>query len=121
MKKGSRIVLYRDSKFDANNFRQVLKDCLHEVNREDVGSSEFNERVETLLNEHAAIKKNVRANDGSFMTEVLRKAIYTRTNLCNRYNKIKSQAAVGILSTQGSIKWPYAIITLFTAYANSIN
>ena len=67
-------------------------DCLHEVNREDVGFSEFNDRIETVLNEHAPIKKKyVRANDGPFMTKALRKAIYTRTNLRNRYNKNKSQ------------------------------
>ena len=37
MKKGPRIVLYRDySTFDANNFRQALKDYLHEVQREKV-------------------------------------------------------------------------------------
>ena len=35
MKRGLRIVLYRDySKFDANTFRQALKDYLNEVNRE---------------------------------------------------------------------------------------
>ena len=92
MKRGPRIVLYRDySKFDKNNFRQALKDCLHVVNREDVGFSEVNDRIETVLNEHASHKKYVRANDGPFMTKALRKAIYTRTNLRNRYNKNKSQ------------------------------
>ena len=91
--RGPRIVLYRDySKFDKNNFRQALKDCLHWVNREDVGFSEFNDRIETALNVHAPIKKKyVRANDGPFMTKALRKAIHTRTNLRNRYNKNKSQ------------------------------
>ena len=93
MKRGPRIVLHRGySKFDKNNFRQALKDCLHEVNREDVGFSEFNDRIETVLNEHMPIKKKyVRANDGSFMIKALRKAIYTRTNLRNKYNKNKSQ------------------------------
>ena len=62
------------------------------MNREDVGFSEFNDRIEMVLNEHAPIKKKyVRANDGPFMTKALRKAIYIRTNLRNRYNKNKSQ------------------------------
>ena len=93
MRRGPRIVLYRDySKFDKNNFRQALKDCLHEVTREDVGFSEFNDRVETVLDEHAPIKKKYGcANDGPFMTKVPRKAIYTRTNLRNIYNNNKSQ------------------------------
>ena len=44
MKRGPRIVLYRDySKFDKDSFRQALRDCLHEANREDVGFSEFND------------------------------------------------------------------------------
>ena len=45
-----------------------------------------------MLNEHAPIKKKYdRANDGRFMTKALQKAIYTRTNLRNRYNKSRSQ------------------------------
>ena len=45
-----------------------------------------------MLNEHAPInKKCIRANDGPFMTKALRKAIYTRTNLRNRYNKKRTQ------------------------------
>ena len=73
MKRGPRIVLYRNySKFDKNNLRQALKDCLQEVNREDVGFFEFNHRIETVLNEHAPIKKKyVRDNDSPFMTKVL--------------------------------------------------
>ena len=42
------------------------------MNREDVGFFEFNHRIETVLNEHAPIKKKyVRDNDSPFMTKVL--------------------------------------------------
>ena len=62
------------------------------MNTRVINFSEFNERVETVLNEHAPIKKKcIRANDGPFMTKALRKAIYTRTSLCNRYNKNRTQ------------------------------
>ena len=93
IKRGPKIILYRDySKFEVNNFRQALKDSLNEMDGNDTEFSEFNRRVETVLNEHAPIKKKyVGANDGPFMTKALRKAIYTRTNLRNRYNKLRSQ------------------------------
>ena len=49
MKRGPRIVNYRDnSNFDTNNSRQAPKDCLHEVNREDEGFSEFRKRVSPI-------------------------------------------------------------------------
>ena len=63
-------------------FRRALKESLNEVNTYDTNFSEFNNRVETVLNEHAPIKKKyIRANDGPFMTKALQKAIYTRTRL----------------------------------------
>ena len=93
IKRGPKIVIYRDySKFHVNDFRRALKDSLNEVNGNDTDFSKFNGRVETVLNEHAPIKKKyVRANDGPFMTKALRKAIYICTNLRNRYNKCRSQ------------------------------
>ena len=63
-------------------------ESLNEMNNNDANFSEFNDRVETVLNEHAPIKKKyIRANDGPFMTKALWKAIYTRISLRNRYNK----------------------------------
>ena len=80
------------SKCDVNNFRRALKECLTEVNRDDKEFSEFHGRVKMVLNEHAPIKKKyISANDGPLMTKALPKAIYTCTNLCNRYNKSRSQ------------------------------
>ena len=65
----------------------ALGDFNLEVEHGETNFSEFNNRVETVLNEHAPMKKKcIRANDGPFMTKALRKAIFTRTNLCNRYN-----------------------------------
>ena len=68
IKRGPKIILYRDySKFEVNNFRQARKDSLNEMDGNDTEFSEFNRRVETMLNEHAPIKKKyVRANDGPF-------------------------------------------------------
>ena len=93
IKRGAKIILYRDySKFEVNNFRQALKDSLNEMDGNDTEISEFDRRVETVLNEHTPIKKKyVRANDGPFMTKALRKAIYTRTNLRNRYDEFRCQ------------------------------
>ena len=86
VKRGPKIIIYRVyKKFDGNTFRRALKESLHEMGT--TNFSEFNNRVETVLNEHAPIKKKcIRANDGPFMTKALRKAIYTRTKLRNRYN-----------------------------------
>ena len=54
--------------------------------------SEFNERIERVLNKHAPIKKRcICANEGPFVTKALQKAIYTGTSLCNRYNKKRTQ------------------------------
>ena len=62
------------------------------MKRDDKEFSEFNGRVKMVLNEHVPIKKKyTRANEGPFMTKALRKTIYTRTNLCNRYSKSRSQ------------------------------
>ena len=99
MKRGPRIILYRyHSKFEVINFRQALKDSLNEMDGNDTQFSEFNGRAETVLNEHAPIKKKyVRADDGPFMTKALRKAIYTRNNVRNRYNKSRSQEKTGML------------------------
>ena len=93
VKRGPKIIIYRDyKKFDVNTFRHDLEDSLSEMNTRVINFSEFNERVETVLNEHAPIKKKcIRANDGPFMTKALRKAIYTRTSLRNRYNKNRTQ------------------------------
>ena len=91
--RGPTIIAYRDyKKFDVNAFRRSLKDSLSEMDTRVTNFSEFNERVETVLNEHAPIEKKCsRANDGSLMTKALRKAIYTRTSPLNTYNKNRTQ------------------------------
>ena len=44
-----------------------------------------------VLNRHAPLKiKYLRANDGPFMTKVLRKAIMLRSKMRNRLNKVRS-------------------------------
>ena len=93
VKRGPKIIMYRDyKKFDVNTFRLAFKESLNEINTRGTNFSEFNERVETMLNEHAPIKKKyIRANDVPFMTKALRKAIYTRTILRNRYNKNRTR------------------------------
>ena len=74
IKRGLKIVMYRDcSQFDVNDFRRALKGSLDEMDSSDIAFSEFNGRVETVLNEHAPLKK--RNNDGPFMRKALRKAI----------------------------------------------
>ena len=87
-KRGPKIIIYRDyKKFDVNTFRRALKDNLSEMNILATNFSEFNQRVETVLNEHAPMKRKwIRANKGPFMTKALRNAIYTRTSLHNRYS-----------------------------------
>ena len=86
VKRGPKIIIYRhNKKFDENSFRRALKESLNEMDT--TNFSEFNNRVETVLNEHAPMKKKcIRANDDPFMTKALRKAIFTRTKLRNRYN-----------------------------------
>ena len=86
VKRGPKIIIYRHyKKFDENSFRRALKESLNEMDT--TNFSEFNNRVETVLNEHAPMKKKcIRANDDPFMTKALRKAIFTRTKLRNRYN-----------------------------------
>ena len=76
IKRGPKIILYRNySEFEIKNFRQALKDSLNEMDSNDAGFSEFNRRVETVLNEHAPFKKKyVRANNSPFMTKALRKS-----------------------------------------------
>ena len=60
VKRGPKIIIYRDyKKFDVNTFRHDLKDSLSEMNTRVINFSEFNERVETVLNEHAPIKKEM--------------------------------------------------------------
>ena len=59
VKRGPTIIPYRDyKKFDVNTFRRALKESLNEVNIRCINFSEFNERVETVLNDHAPIKRN---------------------------------------------------------------
>ena len=92
VKRGLRTLIYRDfRRFDQNCFRQTPWNDLQEmhVNGNDTANfSEFILRTETVLNEHAPIKKKiVRANDGPFMTKTLRKEIMTCSRLRNINNK----------------------------------
>ena len=51
----------------------------------------FNSTVECILNKMARLKKKyLRANDGPFMTSELRKTIMKRSNLKNKFNKIRT-------------------------------
>ena len=65
--------------------------------------SEFYKRIETVLSENAPIKKKcIRANDGRFMIKALRKAIYTRNSLRNRYNEKRAQEHWNAIKRQRS-------------------
>ena len=93
VKRGPKIINYRDySKFDDVKFRSDLREELSKCYRDGTTYDRFNATVEKVLDKHAPLeKKSVRANDGSFMTKALRKAIMLRTRLRNMHNKCKTQ------------------------------
>ena len=86
-----KLIYYRDYKnFDLFQFRADLRQEL----RENVDQSYFQFQVTFLrvLEKHAPMKKKVlRANDKPFMTKILRQAIMRRSNLRNKYLKIRTE------------------------------
>ena len=71
VKRGSRIVVYRDcSKFDPISFQSDIKNNLAGNNKACSVFENFNSIVEELMSKHALIKqKCLRANDAAFMTK----------------------------------------------------
>ena len=91
-KKGPRIVTYREySGFDNFSFREEPAEELSSNPLKMLDFTLFNSTVECILNKLAQLKKKyLRANDGPSMTRELRKAIMKRSNLKNKFNKIRT-------------------------------
>ena len=89
IKRGPRVITYREySNFNASMFKENLKKELQKDKSCYENYETFITTVQGVLDNHAPIKKkSVRANDGSFMTKTLRKAIMNRTRLRNIYCK----------------------------------
>ena len=82
VKRGPKIIMYRDFKiYDVDRFRYALKESLNEINILGTNFSEFNERVETVLNEHAPIEtKCSRTDDSPFMANSLAQEVYIHSH-----------------------------------------
>ena len=80
---------YRDYKnFSTNSFREGMTLSLNHINK---GFDSFEDTFMKTLNRHAPMKKKfVRANEVSYMTKALRKAIMKRSELESKYLKNKS-------------------------------
>ena len=87
--KGAKIIHYRDySIYGPSIFRSDLREELSKYYKDRTTFDHCNVKIEEVFNKHAPLKKkSARANDGPFMTKVLRKVIMLRTKLRNMYNK----------------------------------
>ena len=106
IKRGLKIVNYRDYReFDIHRFRKDFKDSILRQNQEASNSYDvFDAIVLGVLNKHAQIKmKFTRANDGSFMTRALRKAIMNRNRLRNKYNKDRTDDNRQVFKSQKNV------------------
>ena len=97
-----REMYYRDYKnFTTNSLGEVLTLSLDCINKE------FHSFEDTFIknpNRHAPIKKKlVRANEVSYMTKALRKAIMKRSELKSKYLKNKSCNNINIYKKQKSL------------------
>ena len=83
---------YRDYKnFDRKNFEIDLRHQLHSNEEVLTEYSIFQQIFIELLDKHAPIKKKIlRANNSTFMTKALRKAIMQRSRLKNIYYKTRN-------------------------------
>ena len=91
-KAGPTVINYREyKKFSEQTFKRELKEELASIKTTDLDYSSFQNCFEKVLDKHAPMKKKyARANDGPFMTRVLRKATMLRFRFKNRYNKSRT-------------------------------
>ena len=80
-------IYYRNyKKFNNVHFKNDLQTCLDETPKNGSNFGKFQELFIQTLNIHAPIKtKFIRANEASYMTKLLRKAIMTRSRLEHKY------------------------------------
>ena len=88
-----KVVSYRNyKKFSDPIFRKEIMDNLQKYDISKISFEQFNDILMKSLDKHAPIrKKYVRINDCPFMTKELRKSIMKRSNLKNRFNKLKTE------------------------------
>ena len=89
VKGNPKIKFYRDYKiFDNDLFQVDLENGSRHLT--DLTHTSFEEVFLRTLDYHAPIKKNLRANEHSFMSKALRKAIIIRSRMKNLYLKNKT-------------------------------
>ena len=87
-----KIISYRNfRKFSNDVFRKELISMLSHYDINNIRYEDFDDIVMLLINKHAPLKfKYIRANEGTFMSKELRKAIMVRSKLKNRFNRTHS-------------------------------
>ena len=87
-----RIVTYPDhSRFDNFSFGEEVAEERSSNPLKMLDFTLFNSTIECILNKMAPLKKKyLRENDGPFMTRELRTKIMKRSNLKNKFNKIRT-------------------------------
>ena len=91
-KQQPKILNYRNYKFFNNeNFRNYLLYEIQLIQFQNIGCEQFEHLFMKILDKHAPLKTRlVRANNSSFMTKDLYKAIMMRSRLRNKFLRLKT-------------------------------